>query len=85
MIVIGDAIDRDVLRIRHDFLDIPALVLTAAQTARLHALSTEHAKKLLETLEVEGFLVSGPNGAYRRSAPPSHKRREGSCSERLPE
>ena len=72
MITIGDAIDQDVLRIRHDFLDLPALVLTAAQTARLHALSTEHAKALLESLKAEGFLVSGANGAYRRSTPPTY-------------
>jgi DNA-binding IscR family transcriptional regulator len=71
MITIGDAIDRDVLRIRHDFLELPALVLTVAQTARLHALSTEHAKTLLESLEAEGFLVRGPNGAYRRSTQPT--------------
>jgi hypothetical protein len=71
MIVIADAIDRDVLRIRDDFLRMPTLVLTIAQTARLHALSTMHAKRSLETLETEGFLVSGPNSAYRRSTPPT--------------
>jgi hypothetical protein len=73
MITIGDAIDRDVLRIRHDFLDLPALVLTAAQTARLHALSTEHAKALLESLRADGFLVAGPNGVYRRATPPNYE------------
>jgi hypothetical protein len=55
MIVIGDAIDADALRIRHEFLAMPGLVLTVAQTARLHALSTAHAKTLLETLEVGRF------------------------------
>ena len=70
MIVIGDAIDADALRIRHEFLAMPGLVLTVAQTARLHALSTAHAKTLLETLEAEGFLVSCANGAYPRSTPP---------------
>lgn len=71
MIAIADAIDADVLRIRHEFLEMPGLVLTVAQTARLYAVSTAHAKTLLETLEAEGFLVSGPNGAYRRSTPPT--------------
>jgi hypothetical protein len=71
MIAIADAIDRDVLRIRDDFLQTPTLVLTVAQTARLHALSSLHAKTSLEMLEAEGFLVSGPNGAYRRSTPPT--------------
>jgi hypothetical protein len=46
VIVLGAAIEADVLRIRHEFLEMPGL---------------------LETLEAEGFLVSGPNGAYRRS------------------
>ena len=49
MIVIGDAIDADALRIRHEFLAMPGLVLTVAQTARLHALSTARARILLET------------------------------------
>jgi Fic family protein len=71
MITLDTAIDRDVLRIRHDFLDMPALVLTAAQTARLHALSTARAKTVLETLEAEGFLISVPNGGYRRAGPPT--------------
>ena len=67
MITIADAIDRDVLRIRHEFLEMPGLALTVAETARRNALSTAHAKALLEALEAEGFLVSGPDGAYRRS------------------
>ena len=71
MIAIADAIDADVLRIRHEFLEMPGLVLTIAQTARLYALSTAHANALLETLREEGFLRSGSNGGYRRSAPPT--------------
>jgi len=71
MIAIADAIDADVLRIRHEFLEMPELVLTVAQTARLYAVSTAHAKALLEILEAEGFLVSGPNSAFRRSTPPT--------------
>jgi Fic family protein len=71
MIAFADAIDADVLRIRYEFLEMPGLVLTVAQTARLYAVSTAHAKTLLETLEAEGFLVSGPTGAYRRPTPPT--------------
>jgi len=71
MIAFADAIDADALRVRHEFLDMPGLVLTVAQTARLYALSTAHAKTLLEALEADGFLVSGPNGSYRRSTPPT--------------
>ena len=67
MITIADAIDLDTLRIRHEFLETPGLVLTAAQTANRYALSASHAKALLEALEAEGFLVGGPEGAYRRT------------------
>ena len=67
MITNGDAIDRDTLRIRHEFQQMAGLALTAAQTARLYELSSAHATRLLETLEAEGFLVSDREGAYRRS------------------
>ena len=70
MIVMADAIDADVLHVRHEFLKMPGLVLTVAQTASLYALSMAHARALLETLEAEGFLIGGPNGAYRRRTPP---------------
>jgi hypothetical protein len=71
MVIFADAIDADVLRIRHEFLDMPGLVLTATQTARLYDLSTPHARAMLDMLEREGFLVAGPNGAYRRAVPPT--------------
>jgi hypothetical protein len=69
-IFLGDAIDADTLRVRGDFLEMPGLVLTVPQTARLYALSTAHAKALLDGLEEEGFLVSCGNGTYRRATPP---------------
>ena len=69
MITIADAIDRDVLRIRHEFLETAGLALAVVETARRYALSTAHAKALLDELEAEGFLVSGPEGLYRRSTP----------------
>lgn len=71
MIAFADAIDADVLRIRHEFLEMPGLVLTVAQTARLYGLSTAHARALLDALADEGFLASGVNGVYRRSTPPT--------------
>ena len=71
MLCLAEAIDADALRIRHEFLDMPGLVLTVLQTARLYALSATHARALLDTLEAEGFLVSGPGGAYRRGMPPT--------------
>jgi DNA-binding IscR family transcriptional regulator len=69
MIVFADAIDADVLRIRHEFLDMPGLALTVAQTARLYALSATHAQALLDALVAEGFLDGRSGGGYRRSTP----------------
>ena len=69
MIVHADAIDADALRLRHEFLEVPGLVLTVAQTARLYGLSTARAKALLDELEGEGFLMHRSD-AYRRSMPP---------------
>jgi hypothetical protein len=71
MVVFADAIDADVLRIRHEFLEMPGLVLTVAQTARLYDLSAAHAKALLDALEGDGFLIGGSSGAYRRPSPPT--------------
>ena len=68
MVCFAEAIDADVLRIRHEFLEMPGLILTVPQTARLYASSTEHARALLDALVDDGFLVSGPTG-YRRSTP----------------
>ena len=68
MITIADAIDADALRIRHEFLDMPGLVLTVAQTAKLYALSSSHARVLLDSLVVEGFLAGDSSGRYHRAA-----------------
>ena len=68
MIALAKAIDADTLRIRHEFLEMPGLVLTVAQTARLYALSQAHAKALLDELEGEGFLMHR-HDAYRRAMP----------------
>jgi DNA-binding IclR family transcriptional regulator len=72
MIALADAIDADALRLRHEFLTMPGLVLTVAQTARLFDLSRAHAQRLLDALEAEEFLTGGTVGVYRRS-PASHK------------
>jgi DNA-binding IclR family transcriptional regulator len=69
MIRDADAIDADVLRIRHQFLSKPDLVLTVGQIASLYDLSRAHAQRLLDTLESEGFLVGGASGIYRRATP----------------
>ena len=66
MIAFADAIDADALRLRHEFLTMPGLILTVAQTARLLDLSRPHAQRLLDALEGEGF-IGGRAGLYRRS------------------
>jgi len=71
MVAFAEAIDADTLRIRHEFLDMPGLVLTVPQTAKLYALSASHARAMLDALEADGFLVHGPNGVYRRAMPPT--------------
>jgi predicted transcriptional regulator of viral defense system len=69
MITMGSAIDADLLRLRHEFLAMPALVLTAMQAARLLDVRVEHAVEILATLEEEGWLIRSPAGTYRRSEP----------------
>ena len=67
MIALADAIDADALRLRHEFLTMPGLILTVAQTARLLDLSRPHAQRLVDALESEGFVIGGRAGLYRRS------------------
>ena len=69
MITFTDAIDADALRIRHEFLEMPALKLSVAQTARLLAIRAEHAAAMLEALEEDGFLMHTSSGDYRRAQP----------------
>ena len=78
MIATGGAIDADVLRIRHEFLAKPELVLSVAQVAGLYELSTAHATRLLDTLEAEGFHRAQDDMAGELLSTP--QRREHSCS-----
>lgn len=71
MIAVADSIDADVLRIRHEFLDMPGLTLTVAQTARLCSVSATHARQMLDLLAAEEFLVTDGTGPYRRAMPPT--------------
>ena len=71
MIALADGLDADVQRLRQEFVEMPGLVLTVAQAARLYGLPTAHAKTLLCTLESDGFLIGGSSGDYRRSTPPT--------------
>jgi hypothetical protein len=69
MITTGSAVDADLLRLRHEFLTMPALVLTPAQAARLLDVRVGHALEILTTLEDEGWLIQSRTGSYRRSEP----------------
>jgi predicted transcriptional regulator of viral defense system len=69
MIATGSAIDTDLLRLRHEFLCTPALVVTIPEVAQLFGLRDQHAAGLLATLEEEGWLMRSPAGAYRRPEP----------------
>jgi predicted transcriptional regulator of viral defense system len=69
MITVTDAIAADALRIRHEFVEMPALRLTVAQAARLLEIRSERAAATLEALEEDGFLMRTPSGVYRRAQP----------------
>jgi hypothetical protein len=56
----------DVARMRSEFLELPGLVLTLPQAARLWALSESRTALLLSMLVETGFLVCEKKTAYRR-------------------
>ncbi len=57
MIAVADAIDADALRLRHEFLQVPGMRVSAAKAAQLLAISTRHAQVILTSLEREQFLL----------------------------
>jgi len=67
MITLADPIDLDALRLRNAFLELPGLIVTPAQTARLLDVRLERAVALLANLEREDFLAGTGNGSYRRA------------------
>ena len=70
MIAVAEPVDANQLRLRHEFLSMPGLVLTVPQAARLLGVRTRDADELLGCLENEGFLTRTPLGMYRRTEPP---------------
>lgn len=66
MIAVSAPVDADVLRLRGEFLAMPGLCLTVAQTARLLTIREPRAREMLDTLVDEGFLVHTVSGLYRR-------------------
>jgi hypothetical protein len=67
MIEHATSIDADQLRLRHEFLAMPGLVLTVAQTARLLGVRRVTAEQLLVSLEADGFLRRAGVETYRRA------------------
>jgi len=69
MVTYAPPVAADQLRLRHEFLSMPGLVLTVAQAARLLDVRLDTAEELLISLEAEGFLHRAEFGAYRRIDP----------------
>jgi DNA-binding IclR family transcriptional regulator len=67
LIANAPAIDADQLRLRHEFLSMPGLVLTVAQTARLLGIRRVTAEQLLVSLEADGFLRRAGVETYCRT------------------
>jgi hypothetical protein len=66
MIAVADPIDADTLRIRHEFLTLPDLRLSADEVAHLLVVPPRHALLILESLAHEEFLERTHDGQYVR-------------------
>ena len=53
-------------RVRAEFVEMPGLMLTLPQAARLWCLTASQAKAALTELVGGGFLMCDPHGMYRR-------------------
>jgi len=62
---IADPIDSDRVRLRSEFLSMPALCLTVEQAARLLSVPVSAASRMVAGLVQEGFLTRTPSGRYR--------------------
>jgi hypothetical protein len=69
MIALAPPIEADVLRLRHEFLEMPGVRLTVAQAARLLGVRLDRAAALLAELESDDFLLRTSDGAFRRMDP----------------
>jgi hypothetical protein len=65
----------DVARIRKEYLEMPGLVLTLPQAARLWSLSESRSALLLSMLVETGFLICDKNTVYRRHLDCPEKRK----------
>ena len=53
-------------RMQAEFVEMPGLVLTLPQAARLWGVTALQAQNALTQLVVDGFLAFDPHGTYRR-------------------
>ena len=58
----------DLARIRSEYMEMPGLVLTLPQAARLWGFGTQRAAELLTVLLDAGFLACDKRAVYRRQA-----------------
>jgi hypothetical protein len=65
---------RDMARIRNEYVEMPGLVLTLPQAARLWSLSESRSQLLLSLLVEAGFLICDKKTVYRRRLDRSEKR-----------
>ena len=65
----------DVARIRSEYLEMPGLVLTLPQAARLWGLSVSRSALLLSMLVETGFLICDKKTIYRRRLDRSENRK----------
>jgi predicted transcriptional regulator of viral defense system len=70
VISIAEPIDADTLRMRHEFLSMPDLRVSVDDVVTLLAVQPRHARLILESLALDGFLTRLPDGRYERSTPP---------------
>ncbi|MGH9140521.1 MAG: hypothetical protein ACRD2I_05195 [Vicinamibacterales bacterium] len=62
--------DRDLARLREEFVSLPGMCLDLPQVARLVDVDKVCAAHLLEELEAEGLLVRSTRPIYRRASLP---------------
>ena len=66
MIAVAEPIDADTLRLRHEFLALPDLCVSAEACAQLLGVPLRRAVGVLESLASEGFLDRTDRGRYER-------------------
>ena len=63
----SDALSPTLLeRIRNEYIEMPGLVLTVSQAARLMGITTRQSERLLSELANSGLLVRDRKKSYRR-------------------